>query len=405
LPLTDEINLLDAEIFFARGVPHEWFTYLRAHEPVYRHPEPDGPGFWVITKHKDVRDVEREFATFSSAAERGGVAPLTGRDGSYAAGHDDAKAMLELDPPEHTDYRRIVSDPFRRRSIAGIEDEIRTHTVRALDGAVAQRTVDFVQVAARISTQVIGSMLGMPDDDRHLIAKWCDSTAEEGPDTTFESFEAVNMEIAEHAGRLAGSREREPRDDLTSILLAARIGGRPLSPMDFVASFGLLAVAGEITTRTALSQGIQSFIEHPDEYARLVDDPSLVDTAVEEILRWGTPALYFRRNVTRDTEIRGVPIKEGDRVSIWYISANRDEEVFDDPFRFDVGRRPNDHISFGEGRHLCLGIHLARAEIKIFFEELIQRVSRITSAGEPVRLRSNLEHGFRQLPVGFEPLT
>jgi cholest-4-en-3-one 26-monooxygenase len=395
-----EINLLDSEVFGTRGVPHEWFTYLRANEPVYRHPEPDGPGFWVITKHGDVRDVERDFVTFSSAAERGGVAPLTEvRMDRHERG--EAKVMLELDPPDHSNYRRVVADPFRRRSIAELSDEIRTHTVRALDGAMAEGTIDFVKVAREFSTQVIGYLLGMAPEDRDLIAEWCDAQAEDDPNATESGFEEVFEEIGLHAFQLAELRSREPGDDLVSALLAARVDGRPLNPGEFVAAFGLLAVAGEITTRSALSQGIQAFIEHPDEYARFVDDPSLIDTAVEEILRWGTPALYFRRNVTRDTQIRGVDIKEGERVSIWYISANRDEEVFDDPFRFDVGRRPNDHISFGEGRHLCLGIHLARAEIKIFFEELIQRASTITSAGEAIRLRSNLEHGFRQLPVRF----
>jgi cholest-4-en-3-one 26-monooxygenase len=214
----------------------------------------------------------------------------------------------------------------------------------------------------------------------------------------------AQFEMFMYAQSLADRRRAEPQDDIITKLLSADVDGDQLSEMDFNLFFLLLAVAGNETTRNAISHGMNAFLEHPDQYERLVADPSLLDTAVEEILRWSSPVMYFRRNLTADLEYKGHQLKEGDKVGIWYVSANRDEDVFKDPFTFDVGRQPNDHIAFGGGGpHHCLGANLARMEIKLFFEELVGRVGRVEAVGKPDRLRSNFIGGIKHLPVRFHP--
>jgi cholest-4-en-3-one 26-monooxygenase len=289
---------------------------------------------------------------------------------------------------------------FRRPDIHGLEDEMRERASAIIDRAIGLGTFDFVpEVAMEFPAQVITDLLGLPMDDRYRIASWSDLTSEDPEYATDESRRLTEAEITAYAERLIEERAEDPGAGLVAMLVRAEIGGRPISPADFILYFRLLALAGEVTTRSALSQGMLAFLEHPDQWDALVEDPTLIDAAVEEVFRWGTPALYFRRTATREVEIRGVTIAEGDKVSIWYVSANRDEEVFADPFRFDIRRWPNEHISFGGGRHFCLGVHLARLELKVLFSELAARAPRIELAGEVSRLRSNLEHGLKHLPV------
>jgi cholest-4-en-3-one 26-monooxygenase len=211
----------------------------------------------------------------------------------------------------------------------------------------------------------------------------------------------AQLEMFMYAKQLAEERRANPRDDIVTTLLEAEVEGQSLDELDFNLFFLLLAVAGNETTRNAISHGMAAFLDNPDQYDVLVEDPKAIDCAVEEIVRWASPVMYFRRNVTQDTEIRGTQLKEGDKLSVWYISANRDEEVFDDPFRFDVRRDPNEHIAFGHGHHFCLGFNLARLEIKVLFQELAKRVTKLESVGDISRLRSNFIAGIKHLPVRF----
>jgi cholest-4-en-3-one 26-monooxygenase len=401
----DDIDLLDRDRF-TRGVPHDWFTFLRREAPVYRHPEPGGPGFWVITKHADVITVGRDGTTFSSSQQRGGVVGLEGTAEDYGDFGGGGNLMLTMDAPEHTRYRKLVNRGFTPRQIGMLEPHIRELTNRILDEALAAGECDFVtDVAAELPLQVIAEMLGVPHEDRHKLFEWSNRMiGSEDPEYTVsqEEVQGAQIEMFMYANALGEDRRRHPRDDIVSTLLAAEIDGDQLSEMDFNLFFLLLAVAGNETTRNSISHGVLAFCDHPDEYARLVTDPALAAAATEEIVRWASPVMYFKRIATRDTEIRGQAIAAGDKVSIWYISANRDEDVFTDPFRFDVGRHPNEHVGFGGGGpHHCLGANLARMEIRVLLEELAQRVTRIERIGEADPLRSNFIAGIKHMPVRF----
>jgi cholest-4-en-3-one 26-monooxygenase len=408
----DDIDLIDPDVF-TRGVPHEWFTHLRANAPVWRHPEPDGPGFWVVSKHEDVVEVGRDGQLFSSAMARGGVVGLEDPPPEQRAQMEAASGvgnlMLMMDPPDHTRYRKLVNRGFTPRQIKTLEPVLRAMTVRIIDDALAKGDVDFVvDVAAELPLQAIAELIGVPQEDRHKIFDWSNRMiGNEDPEyaTSQERLMEAQIEMFMYANALAEQRRAEPRDDIVSALLAADIDGDELTVADFNMFFLLLAVAGNETTRNAIAHGMNALLDHPDQYDELAADPGLVPTAVEEILRWASPVLYFKRNVTADTELRGVPLAAGDKVTIWYVSANRDEDVFDDPFRFDVHRSPNPHIAFGGGGpHFCLGANLARLELQLMFEELVQRVPRVSRLGPADRLRSNFIGGIKHLPVRMEAL-
>jgi cholest-4-en-3-one 26-monooxygenase len=403
----NEIDLLDRDEF-TKDIPHDWFTWLRANQPIYKHPEPDGPGFWVITKHADVVQCNRDAASFSSDQGRGGVVGLEEGFGQTEAQDEGGKLMLTIDPPEHTRYRKLVNRGFTPRMIGQLEPHVRELTREVIDRATeGEREIDFVvDIAAELPLEVIAELIGVPSEERHKIFEWSNRmVGSEDPEyqvSDEEVFQA-QVEMFMYAQSLAEKRRAEPRDDIITALLSAEVDGESLSDMDFNLFFLLLSVAGNETTRNAISHGMNAFLENPDQYALLVSDPAAhIDGAVEEILRWASPVMYFRRNCTKDTVVGGETIKAGDKISLWYISANRDEDVFDEPFRFDITRDPNPHIAFGGGGpHFCLGAQLARLEIRLLFEELATRFPTIEALGPPDRLRSNFIGGIKHLPVAL----
>jgi len=400
----DQIDLLDRDRF-TEGIPHEWFTWLRENAPVHWHEEPGGPGFWVITKLADVTACNRDAASFSSSQELGGVVglegPLASPPGAEAAG----SMMLFMDPPDHTRYRKLVNRGFTPRMIGALETHVRELAGRILDEAMAKRDCDFVvDIAAELPLEVIAEMLGVPREDRHKLFDWSNRMiGSEDPEYLVDQslVAEAQLEMFMYAQQLAEQRRAEPKDDILTTLLQAEVDGDTLSELDFNLFFMLLAVAGNETTRNAIAHGMNAFLEHPEQYERLAADPGgLIGTATEEILRWATPVMYFRRNARQDVTLRDVTIKAGEKISLWYISANRDEDVFTDPFSFDIGRDPNPHIAFGGGGpHFCLGSQLARLEIRVLFEELVARVPRVEQLGEADRLRSNFIGGIKHLPV------
>ena len=406
--IAPEIDLLDLDRF-VEGVPHEWFTWLRANDPVYHHPEPSGPGFWVLTRLEDIEAASRDYATFSSAAKLGGVVGLPEVSVEEAERRDAAASlMLFMDPPDHTRYRRLVNKGFTPRMIAKMEDHIRELTTRILDQALPKGEVDFVvDVAAELPLEVIAELIGVPSEDRHRLFDWSNRLIAGSDDPEYEVSEdrlaEAQIEIFLYAQQLAEAHRANPGDDIIDALLKAEIDGESLSDADFNMFFVLLTVAGNETTRNAITHGLNAFLENPDQWKLLASDPErYIAGATEEILRWATPVMYFRRNVTRDIELRGKSLKAGDKVAMWYISANRDEEFFPDPFRFDITRYPNPHIAFGGGGpHFCLGAQLARMEIRVLFEELVRRCPTIEALGAPDRLRSNWIGGIKHLPVRF----
>ena len=397
-----EIDLLNP-VLFERGVPHEWFTYLRHEAPIYKHAEPGGPGFWVVTRYDDVVAVSRDNQTYSSEQSRGGVVALE----DVAAAADlsaQGRMMLTMDPPDHTRYRSLVNRGFTPRMINALGSRIREMVAKILEPALARRECDFVtDVAAELPLQVIAEMLGVPFEDRHRLFEWSNRMiGSRDPEyaVSEQMAQQAAIEMYMYSNELAKKRREEPRDDIVTALLNADLSGDRLSEMDFNVFFLLLAVAGNETTRNALSHGVDALIDHPVQYRMLSENAALIPSATEEILRWASPVMYFRRNVTRDTELRGQKIKAGEKVSIWYISANRDEEIFDAPFTFNIARTPNEHVAFGGGgAHFCLGASLARMEINILLEELTRRVKSIERIGEVKRLRSNFINGIKHLPV------
>jgi cholest-4-en-3-one 26-monooxygenase len=396
-----EIDLLDRDRF-TQGIPHEWFTWLRANAPVFHHDEPGGDGFWVITRYDDIVTANRDAASFSSSQDLGGVVMLEGPTAPLPGTEMAGNMMLFMDPPSHTRYRKLVNRGFTPRMIAALEVHVRDLTIAIVEAAKAKGEIDFVvDVAAELPLEVIAELLGVPREDRHKLFDWSNRmVGSEDPEyqVAEEHVTAAQIDMFVYAQELATQRRAEPRDDIVSTLLAAEIDGDQLTDMDFNLFFMLLSVAGNETTRNAIAHGMNAFLEHRD---LLVADPDAhIAGAVEEILRWASPVLYFRRNARRDVELGGQTIRAGEKISLWYVSANRDEAIFDEPFRFDITRDPNPHIAFGGGGpHFCLGAQLARLEIRVLFEELARRTPKLEALGAPDRLRSNFIGGIKHLPV------
>jgi cholest-4-en-3-one 26-monooxygenase len=402
---SDQIDLLDRDRF-TQGIPHEWFTWLRQNDPVHWHEEPGGPGFWAITKHADVIACNRDAGSFSSAQELGGVVGLEGPLESPPGAEMAGSMMLFMDPPDHTRYRKLVNRGFTPRMIAALEERVRKLTADILDQAMAAGECDFVvDIAAELPLEVIAELLGVPREDRHKLFDWSNRmVGAEDPEYQVDQalVSEAQIEMFMYAQSLAEQRRAEPQQDIVTTLLNAEVDGDTLSELDFNLFFMLLSVAGNETTRNAIAHGMNAFLENPSQWALLAADPAgRIGSATEEILRWASPVLYFRRNARQDVTLGDTTIKAGEKISLWYISANRDEDVFDDPFSFDITRDPNPHIAFGGGGpHFCLGAQLARLEIRVLFEELVRRVpSGVTSLGAPDRLRSNFIGGIKHLPV------
>ncbi len=396
---------------YARGVPHETLAALRRHDPVHWHPWPGTRGgFWLLAKHADVVAVSRDTKRFSSQV---GHIALEDREPDALEAR---RSMIETDPPEHTRLRKIVSYAFTRTKVREYEEYTRTTVRDLLDAAIAQREFDWVtHISEPLPVTVLISILGLPREDVPMLIELTSemaaaTDADYRPDPVKYPSEIdprllpfgtpAAAAVFEYGRRIGAERRRHPRDDLVSRLVHAEVEGEHLDDAEYTNFFQLFIFAGNETTRTGISHGILALMQHPDQLERLRENPSLVPTAVDEILRYGTPLIYFRRTATHDTEIRGVPIQGGDRVALWYLSANFDEDVFQDPHRFDVGRRPNPHTAFGRGGpHFCLGSFLARLEIGILLEEMLARNVRFELAGPPVRLSSNFVNGFKSIPV------
>jgi len=382
-PGTGAADLFDLSLF-ADGPPHELFARLRAESPVTFLPERDGPGFWGVFSYDELFEVSRQPQRF----------------GSYPSVfiHDDegeetgaSELMLNQDPPRHTQLRKLVNKGFTPRQINALEPRIRERVGAILDGAAAQGTFDLVSdLAVEVPLQVIAELVGVPEDERHTVFAWTermmtiDDPESEGG---VEDARAAIGEMFAYVDRLAAERAESDGDDLLSVLLRAEVDGDRLTPLDVDLFFMLLMNAGSETTRNLITGGMLTLFQQPDERERLASDAALLPTAIEEMLRWVTPVMHFRRTARADTELGGQEIREGDKVVMWYSSANRDESQFPDADRFDVGRTPNDHVAFGAGGpHFCLGASLARLEARIVFEELLERMPRLAPAGPVKRL-------------------
>jgi cholest-4-en-3-one 26-monooxygenase len=397
----DDIDLCNPENFVA-AVPHDAFRTLRQHAPVFWHKEPSGPGFWAVTRYQDVAAVSRDPRTFSSAKKGVFVFDPVPEDLERMQ-----LMMLNMDPPKHTKLRALVNKGFTPRMVARLEPRLRARTNEIIDNVAAKGQCDFVgEIAAELPLQAIAELMGIPLADRHLVFNWTNRLIGFDDPEFQGSWEDGKLAAAEmymYANQLAAGCRDRPGDDLVSVLMNAEVEGERLTELEFDLFFVLLAVAGNETTRNLISGGMLALIEHPAQRARLLANASLMPTAVEEMLRWVSAVISFRRTATCDTELHGQTIHAGDKVIIYYISANRDEHVFPDADRFDIGRTPNEHLAFGIGEHFCLGSNLARLEIRVMFEELLRRLPDIELAGPVDRLRSSLINGIKRMPVVFTP--
>lgn len=397
----EPVDLSDP-LSFAHGFPHAWFTWLRERAPVYWHEPtnatPDAEGFWVVSRYADVDAVIMDPATFSS--DRGGT-----RTAGGTTINDNAAAGLVLnqtDDPYHRRLRAIVNSGFSIRAVAALEDELRRRTRALLASLQRGDVIDFAhQVSREIPTQAICIVLGVPEDDRLMLADWVDHGIE-APSDEVIADEYVRK-IRRYAQSLIDSKRETPADDIFSTIVHARFeaDGSTLSDHELRSFFSLLFPAGAETTTRAISGGMLAFLEHPAAWQQLAASPDLIKTAVEEIVRWTTPSCYKRRTVTRDVNFGGQAMRAGDKITFWEMSANRDERVFTDPFTFDIARSPNKHLGFGAGVHFCLGASLARLELRVVFEELLVSRLGFELAGEPEWMPNNRLVGLKALPVAI----
>ncbi|MEU9022980.1 cytochrome P450 [Actinomadura sp. NPDC048394] len=404
------VDLADPGNFLDDETPWRMFDALRRTAPVHWNPESDGgSGFWSLTRHADVVAVDRDQERFTSEK----FVNLEEVDERQA---EIRRSLLETDGPRHNALRRVLQREFTPRAVAGYATFLRGLTARTLDRALAHGTFDFVaEIAADFPINVLARMLDVPDGDTQKLIDWGNriiaNTDPDYADVLLHSEESeryrdlpfrspASLEVFEYGRELAAKRRGGAGTDLVSRLVnQTPMDGVPLSDRDFDNYFLLLVVAGNETTRHAITHAMRALIEHPEQAERLREEPELMPVAVEEFLRWASPVYHFRRTATRDTEVGGTAIRAGDKVVLWFASANRDEDVFADPYRFDVTRTPNDHIAFGKGSHFCLGSALARLEMRIMFEELLPRLADVRLAGGIRRVRSNFVNGIKEMPV------
>ncbi len=393
-----DIDLLELTRY-ADGPPYALFRRLRAEDPVHWQAERDGTGFWAMTKHADVVHVSRDPATFSSHA--GGTMVADAPPPQLAMLR---LMMLNMDPPQHTALRLLINKGFTPSAVARLHARI-GELARGIVDAVAPRGgCDFVaDVAGELPSAVIAELVGIPlDDGRRLyrLTERMHTTAQSAAERS--DAETAIMEMMSYSHALREAKRARPGRDIASALLAAEVDGTRLSDVEFDMFFMLLINAGGDTTRNLVAGGMLALIEHPEQWARLRADPGLLPSAIEEMLRWVTPVVHFRRTATRDTTLRGRAIAAGDKVVMFYSSANRDEDVFPAPDRFDIARAPNEHLAFGGGgAHFCLGANLARLETRALFEHVLARLPALRLAGPVERLRSNFINGPRRMPMEF----
>jgi len=402
--MSDDIDLKSPDLYLG-GAPHDVFTRLRREDPVHWNPEADGRGFWAITKYDDIVAISKNPRLFSSAREHGGHRMfdenVVGVAGVGAEATD--APMISMDPPEHNRYRRLVSPGFTTPRLQLIETRIRERVCTILDRLGERKECEFVsEVAAELPIQVLAELIDAPQEDRGKLFDWSNAMIAEDDPELRKSPEATAADVrsmAEFASRLWDERLAKPGNDLISMLVHSRIEGEVMSKERYLGTFILLIAAGNETTRNSISGGLITLAAFPDERRKLAENPALLESAAAEIVRYVSPILHMRRTATADTELRGKPIRAGDKVILWYVSANRDEDVFSDPFRFDVTRGEPGHLGFGIGQHYCLGARLAELQLRIFFGEFLRRYPDAEPCGPIRRMRSNFVAGIKEMPV------
>jgi cytochrome P450 len=403
-----QICELDKWESFIDGQPYDLFKRLRHEAPIYWHEESLDfePGFWALTKHEDIVRVSKDPLTFSSAA------------GGHLMSMGDPKVvdpsavaaiignMIGMDPPDHQIYRKMVAPSFTPKAIRNLESDMRQKIRDLLENVEGKGEFNFVtEISEQLPLWVLCEMMGIPESDRpkirDLVNNLTDASIQQDPENSFQIW--VNyMELFKMGRDMIEERRKNPTDDLMSVVANTRVEGGELPPELLDGFFLLMVIAGNETTRNTLTGGLMALTENPEERAKLLQDPTLISNATDEMLRWVTSVIYFRRTAMKDTSIRGQDIKAGDKVVMWYGSANRDEDIFPDGHLFRVQREnAKKHLAFGAGEHLCLGNRLGHMQIRILFEELLARFPDIHSTSNPVRIPSNFLAGISELKVSL----
>jgi len=404
----ESFNLIHPDDYARHGYPHDIWRRLRREDPVHRWDRTAGIPFWAITKHADIIEISKQPERFVS-----GRRLVIGHEPEQAQDPAFPPTLIEMDPPKHGIYRQLVSKRFTPRYLQRLHRDVERIAAEIVDALVEKSDsgeCDFVrEVAAPLPIAVIAWLLGVPKSDWNLLFDWTNRTIGSG-DPEYQREGKTSQETAREAmtetflyfSKLVEERKRKPEDDLITLFTQARVDGQPLPPMDVLAWCLIILIAGNETTRNATTGGMLAFIENPGELRRLQQSPTLLPSAIEEVVRWTTPIIHFARTASEDYELRGKRIRAGDALALFYPSANRDEEIFDEPYRFRIDRDPNRHLGFGMGEHFCLGAHLARLELSVAYRHLLPRIEEVELAGPVQRLHSSLVGGVKHLPIRYK---
>lgn len=406
--MLDDIDLTDLSRFTS-GFPHHVFDALRREAPVWFHPPtahtPGGEGFWVLSRYADILAVANDSETFSSetgGARDGGGTTLEDMPMGFAVG-----ALLNMmDDPRHAKIRKLLTPSTTPRALRAIEEDLTQRAVGIVEAALAKRDCDFlVDVAAELPLQAVAQLAGVPQEDRHELMNWANVTLDYEDREVGEVNDRLvqaQVRMVEYGTELLARKRIQPADDLLSVITHALIDGEPLTEGEQRLFLSLIIAAGSETTRNSIAIGMAALSDRPEAWERMRANRSLVPTAVEEILRWASSTPYNRRTATRDLELGGQHVAAGEKVSLWWASANRDDAVFAEPGVFDITRNPNPHLAFGRGVHFCLGASLARMEMRVLFDALLDRVGQVTLTGPMEYVRSNKHYGVRHMPVTID---
>jgi len=408
--LTDGFDLIDPASYARSGPPHDAWTALRRHSPVHRCEPRDYPPFWAITRHADICEISKRPDKFLS--QPGIIHPRTSQIIDRSEGVGAMRTIIEMDPPEHRSFRKVASSWFTPRAMNRIDAAVQASArdlVDTLAGRTGEGECDFARdVATAHPLRILATILGVPREEEPRILRLTnqlfgneDAELQRPGEDRNQAIRELGLELYQLFAGIIEDRRKNPRDDLATVLANGKVDGEPMGPLETFGYYLITFSAGHDTTKNALAGGMHALLQNPDELARLRRDPGLVKAAVEEVVRWATPVNYMRRRAACDTEVGGRKIRKDDWLLLFYASANRDEDLFDDPFRFRIDRDPNPHVGFGYGEHFCLGSHLARRSQRALFAELARRLEHVELTGEPEWIQSSFVVGLKRLPIRY----
>jgi cytochrome P450 len=411
MDITDGLDLIAPEAYAAAGPPHDTWTRLRKESPLHWCEPPGFENFWAVTKHAEICEISKQPNYYAS---RPGIVLMSDLQKQLreAQAFGELRVIIEMDPPEHRDYRKIASPHFTPRAVKALDEAVERSARELVDklaGADGEGECDFaVDVATAHPLRILSTMLGVPEESEPDILRLTNQLfGADDPDlqreasSRQEASQQLGLELFRLFSGIIQDRRANPRDDMASVLANATIDGEPMGPMETLGYYLIVFTAGHDTTKNALAGGLNALLEHPDQLELLKKRPDLIDSAVEEFVRWAAPVNYMKRTAAEDSELRGQKIRAGDNLVLFYASANRDEDIFDDPFTFRIDRQPNRHLGFGIGEHFCLGSHLARKSQQALWRELAPRLEHIELTGEPEWIHSSFVVGLKRLPIRY----